>query len=62
MIVGITELDEDAEKPSANAYMCAPEGNLWELAKRHCSDTEIIKKVNSIEDEIPDRLLLIPVI
>lgn len=62
MIVGITELDEDAEKPSANAYMCAPEGDLWELAKRHCSDTELIKKVNSIEDEIPDRLLLIPVI
>lgn len=62
MIVGITELDENVEKPSANAYMCPTEGNLWELAKRYNSDVELIKKVNSIEDEIPDRLLLIPVL
>lgn len=62
MVSGIAELDADVEKPNANVFMCAADDDLWEIAKKYYSDISLIKTVNSIDDEIPDRLLLIPVV
>ena len=62
----ITEVDEtelEHERPSAALYMCrCTDGDLWTLAKKYGSDTELIKQINEIEEVPTDRLLLIPVV
>ena len=45
--------------------MCrALDGDLWSIAKKYGSDIELIKEINSLEDDesIEGRLLLIPVV
>ena len=60
----ICEVDElERERPSAALYMCrCADGDLWTLAKKYGSDTEIIKQINEIDEVPSDRLLLIPVV
>lgn len=62
----ISEVDEtelERERPNAALYMCrCADGDLWALAKKYGSDTELIKQINEIDEVPSERLLLIPVV
>lgn len=63
MISEVDETELERERPSAALYMCrCTDGDLWTLAKKYGSDTELIKQINEIEEVPTDRLLLIPVV
>ena len=63
MICEVDETELERERPNAALYMCrCADGDLWTLAKKYGSDTEIIKQINEIEEVPTDRLLLIPVV
>ena len=63
MICEVDETELERERPNAALYMCrCADGDLWTLAKKYGSDTEIIKQINEIEEVPSDRLLLIPVV
>lgn len=63
MICEVDETELERERPNAALYMCrCADGDLWTLAKKYGSDTEIIKQINEIDEVPSDRLLLIPVV
>lgn len=63
MISEVDETELDRERPNAALYMCrCADGDLWALAKKYGSDTELIKQINEIDEVPSDRLLLIPVV
>lgn len=54
---------DDQDSPSLVLRRPCPGECLWDIAKRHCSSEEAIRRCNHIEgDEMPDGMLLIPVL
>lgn len=65
MINDISAEPCESGRAGASAYMCrALDGDLWSIAKKYGSDIELIREINSLEDDesIEGRLLLIPVV
>lgn len=63
MISEVNETELDRDKSDIALYMCrCTDGDVWSLAKKYGSDTELIKLINEIDGAPDDRLLLIPVI
>lgn len=64
MICSVSQTEQELVKPAASVYICRCSDNeLWSAAKKYCSDIELIKDLNELDDEgFTDRMLLIPVL
>ncbi len=63
MISSVTANEPETTAQTPSVYMCIPtENDLWCVAKRYSSDTDMIIALNSLEenDDICGRLLIVP--
>ena len=64
-VTAVEELTEDASQPRPSIVLRRPAAGecLWDIAKRHGSSEEAIRRCNHMEDDsLPEGMLLIPVL